>query len=205
MSGVDRPLCHTKVAHRGRRETCGRWGAERNALGYFLRVFVAERRQGLGIGLVAVVVVACLAVLTGCSSGGSAPRTLPPLSTTPAAVTSTAPPTSKAAELAAVKAVVRRYYTLINQLQQSMNADAIAELSTPQCPCRSFVAAIRKTASQGQRYFGHIKIISLSADKDGPDYAEALATYDSSAGGTETRAGRIVYRGRPHHGTIENF
>jgi hypothetical protein len=150
-------------------------------------------------------VAAGLALLTACSGGGSTPRTLPSLSSTPAAVTSPAPPTSKAAELAAVKAVVRRYYMLINQLQRSMNADAIAELSTPQCPCRSFVSAIRSTASRGQRFFGHIEIVGLSADTDGPDYAEVLATYDSSAGGTETGAGKIVYRGRPHHGTVENF
>src|SRR3954447_8253720 len=154
MSGVDRPLCHTKVAHRGRRETCGRWGAERNALGYFLRVFVAERRQGLGTGPVAVVVVACLAVLTGCSSGGSAARTLPPLSTTPAAVTSTAPPTSRAAELSAIKAVVRRYYQLLNSPTTLANADALAALMAPNCKCREVAQSTREVATSGRHYYG---------------------------------------------------
>src|SRR3954470_12684800 len=146
MSGVGRPLCHTKTAHQGRRWTCGRGVAERRRVGYFLRVFVADRRQGLGIGLVAVVVVACLAVLTACSGGASAPRTLPPLSATPAAVTSTAPPTSKAAELAAVKAVVRRYYQLLNSPTPIANADALAALMTAECSCRRVSDSIRKMA-----------------------------------------------------------
>ena len=168
-------------------------------------MFVADRRRGLRIGLVAGGMAACLALSACSGDGGSAPRTLPPLSTTPAAVTSTAPPTTRAAELAAVKAVVRRYYQLINGLHLSMNADAIAALSTRDCACRSFVAAIRNTASQGQRYFGHIHVVGLTADMDGPNYAEVLATYDSSAGGTVTNTGRVVYRGTPHHGTVENF
>ena len=105
-------------------------------------MFVAGRRRGLGVGLVA----AGLVVLSACSSGGSAPRTLPPLSSTPAAVVSTPPPTSKAAELAAVKAVVRRYYALLNAPTTVANANALAALMTADCKCREVVAATRHAA-----------------------------------------------------------
>jgi hypothetical protein len=164
-------------------------------------VFVADRRRGLGIGLAAT----GMAVLTACSGGGSAPGSLPPLSTTPAAVTSTAPLSSKAADLAAVKAVVRRYYALVNSLGATMDANAIAALSEPSCACRTFVTAVRKTAGQHETYFGQIDVIGLTAVMDSSSYAEVLATYNSSAGGTRSSSGQVLYRGVPHKGTVENF
>src|SRR3954452_5449074 len=140
----------------------------------------------------AVLVVACLPVLPGCSSGGSAPRTLPPLSTTPAADTSTAPPTSKAAELAAVKAVVRRYYQLVNRLHSDMPADAFAAIMTPDCVCREQVAAIRQAVSKHQRYIDTATVVSITPALESKTAADALVQYNAGPGGLVNSQGQRV-------------
>jgi hypothetical protein len=144
---------------------------------------------------------ACLALLCACSgNGGSGPRTLPPLSITPAAVTSTAPPTSKAAELAAVKAVVRRYYQLLNAPTTVANADALAALMAADCSCRAASNATRRAAVAGESYFGKNRLRSLVANLDGAGQADVLVTYDYSAGGRKGSTGTVLSRSKAHRG-----
>jgi hypothetical protein len=151
-------------------------------------VFVAGRRRGLGIGLLAAGIV----LLSACSSSGSTPRTLPRLSTTPAAATSAAPPTSKAAELAAVKAVVRRYYALLNALHERMDPAPFAALMTPDCVCRAQVNAIREARDRNQHYIDTVRLVSLTAAMETDSRADALVQYDARRGGLVDSAGRHV-------------
>jgi hypothetical protein len=155
-------------------------------------VFVAGRRRGLGIGLVTVGIVA-LSALSACSSAGSAPQTLPRLSTTPATVTSTAPPTTKAAELAAVKAVVRRYYALLNAPTTVANADALAAMLTRDCTCRRVVRSMRQMAASGRQYFGRSSLVSLRPYIDSPTEADVYVEYNYSSGGYKDAAGRVLH------------
>ena len=164
-------------------------------------MFVAGRRRGLGIGLVTVGIVGVVA-LSGCSSAGSAPRTLPRLSTTPAAVTSTAPPTTKAAELAAVKAVVRRYYALLNAPTTVANANALAALMTPNCPCQRVATSTRQIAAKGEEYFGRTRLISITPSLDGADAADALVEYDYTAGGIRDLHGREITHSAGRRGVL---
>ena len=164
-------------------------------------MFVAGPRRGLLIGLAAT----CMAALAACSGGSSQPRTLPALSTTPAAVTSTAPPTSKAADLAAVKAVVRRYYALLNAPTTVENADALAALMTADCKCRRVADSTREVAQRGQHYFGRITNLSMTPSLDGDNSADALVQYDYSAGGIRDSVGRVIARTEGRTGTLLSF
>lgn len=169
-------------------------------------MFVADRRRGLRIGLVAGGMAASLTLLAACSSdGGSAPRTLPPLSTTPAAVTSTAPPTTKAADLAAATAVVRRYFTLKNGLRQNMNAVALDRLETSDCPCRRFLNSVRQIAAKHERYFGRAVSLHLTPAADSDALVEVLASYDTTAGGIADAKGHILTQGKAHRGVVAMF
>ncbi|HET7309884.1 MAG TPA: hypothetical protein VFJ17_01005 [Mycobacteriales bacterium] len=164
-------------------------------------MFVAGRRRGLGIGLL----TAGMVVLSACSSGGSAPRSLPALSTTPAAATSTAPPTSKAAELAAVKAVVRRYYALANQLHRTMDADPLAQLMTPDCSCRQQIQAIRSAAAVHNHYVDTATITSLTPALDSATTADVLVEFDAGVGGLVDASGRVITKSPPRKGIRRLF
>ncbi len=144
-------------------------------------------------------------LVTGCSGGGSAPRSLPPLSTTPAAVSSNAPPSSKAADLAAVKAVVRRYYALLNSPTTVANADALAALMTADCKCRRVADSTREVAERGQHYFGKTHVVAIRAVLDTRDSAEALVQYNVGTSGIETAAGRRLTVYPALHGAKVNF
>jgi hypothetical protein len=167
-------------------------------------VLRADRRHGLVVGLVAVVAAGLLASLSGCSGGGSAPRTLPPLSTTPAAETTSSPPTSKAAELAAVKAVVRRYYALINDLHDRMDPAPLAQLMTASCTCRQQLEAVRSAARKGQHYIDTVRLVSLTAALETRSQADVLVQYRALRGGLVTADGRPVTSTKPRAG-IKRF
>jgi hypothetical protein len=151
-------------------------------------VFVGGRRAGLGIGLLAAGVVA----LSACSGSGSAPRTLPALSTTPAADASSAPLTSRAAELAAVKAVVRRYYEFANQLRHKMDPAPLSRLMTADCSCREQITAIRTAATHGRHYVDTATVRSLTAELEGPTTADVLVEFDAGPGGLVDSAGHVI-------------
>jgi hypothetical protein len=162
-------------------------------------VFVPGRRLAVALG-----VVGMLAGAVGCG-GGSTPRTLPPLSTTPAANATTPPATTEKADLHAATAVVREYYSAINRLSRRMDARALSALSLPSCSCRAFVRDVRRTAAKNQRYFGHIKVVGLAATADSARQVQVFVTYDSSRGGTKADDGQILFIGRAHKGTKQNF
>ena len=178
-------------------------GAWRDArtVGYPLPVFVGGRRLA-----VACAVTGMLIAGAGCGGSGSGPRTLPPLTTAPAAGTTTSPTGDAAkAELHDATAVVREYFAVINRLSRRMDAGALAALSSPSCKCRAFVRDVRVTAGKHEHYFGRIHLVGLTAAADGPDQAEVLATYDSGAGGTAADDGHVLFRGQPHKNTVQNF
>lgn len=170
-------------------------------LGYFSPVFVAGRRHGLGIGLL----TAGMVVLSACSNGGSAPQTLPRLSTTPAAESSTAPPTSKAAELAAASSVVKQYFKLKNQLASNMSTVPFRKIETADCPCRRFLGSISDVAQSNQHYFGRVLSLHLTPAADSEDLVEVLAGYDTTAGGIAGRDGRVLSRGEARRGVLAMF
>jgi hypothetical protein len=167
---------------------CGTSVARPAGLGYFSPVFVAGRHRGLGVGLL----LAGMIALSACGGSGSAPRALPALSTTPAADASTAPPTSRAAELAAVKAVVRRYYALLNRLHIDMNADGFAELMTEDCLCQQQVDAIRNAVARHEHYIDAVKLVSLTAALESRSRADVLVQYNARRGGLVEASGRQV-------------
>jgi hypothetical protein len=168
-------------------------------------VFVADRRRELRAGLAAGGAAACLALLAACGGGGSAPRTLPRLSTTPAAVTSTAPLAGKAAELAAVKAVVRRYYALLNALHKRMDPAPFAALMTSHCVCRAQVNAIREARDRNQHYIDTVRLVSLTAAMETDSRADVLVQYDARRGGLVDAAGRDVTSTRASAGVKRFF
>jgi hypothetical protein len=180
---------------------CGTSVARPAGLGYFSPVFVAGRHRGLGVGLL----LAGMIALSACGGSGSAPRALPALSTTPAADASTAPPTSRAAELAAASAVVKRYFAVLNGLAENMDAAPFAAIEAPTCACREFVRSVRDVAARNETYFGTARIRGLTPAIDSPELVEVLVTYDASVGGTKDAAGRVVTSSAARNGVTAMF
>jgi hypothetical protein len=168
-------------------------------------VFVAHGRRQLRIGLAAGGTAACLALLAACGGGGSAPQTLPRLSTTPAAETSTAPLAGEAAELAAATTTVRMYFELKNRLPQDMDARSIAQITTPTCACREIVRTVRALRERHQHYFGAARVRGMTPAADSSTLVEVLVTYDSTAGGTADSHNRTIYRGQAHRDVTQMF
>src|SRR3954468_3332360 len=105
------------------------------------------------------VAVACAlaAVLAaGCSSGDK-PVALPSLSASDSPSASPTP-TSTATELAAVSAVVHRYFELVNGPTTTAAANELFSIMTTACKCRRVATSVRDAASKGERYFGHTTI-----------------------------------------------
>ena len=146
--------------------------------------------------------IALVAVLTACSGTSDSPTVLPAVSTTPAASSSTAP--TQAPKAAAV-AVVKQYFHLLNNLEQTMNAEAFARLETPGCPCHKFVKSVSDVRAKGQHYFGHATITSLTATIDSHVEVEVLVSYDSTPGGIKDRNGRVISQSPGLIGATENF
>src|SRR5206468_12333734 len=126
-------------------------------------------------------------------------RTLPALSTTPAAQASSAAPTSKAADLAAVKAVVREYYRLLNGPTTVNSARKLTLLMVHGCTCLRVARSIRDAARKGQRYFGSAEVKNLVANLDGVGAADVLVQYDYSRSGLETASGTTLHVVPAHH------
>jgi hypothetical protein len=157
--------------------------------------------------------LACAAILAmtlaACGGSSSAPKSLPTLPTAtdpaPASASPTPTATSKKAELAAAKAVVARYYSLLNNLSKAMNADGFASIMTADCTCRAFVRDIRVTAAKHQHYFGVDHVNALKAVDAGPSAVQVLVRYSSAGGGIKTDSGSIVHRGHATHDATLNF
>jgi hypothetical protein len=162
---------------------------------YALPVFVGGRRIA---GLAVVIAMGS----AGCSGSSNAPRTLPPLSTTPAAIASTAPPENPKA---AAVAVVREYFLAKNMAVAEMDPTPLAAIETRTCPCRKFLDSIRQTAREGQTYFGRSHMRSAAVSGSASETVQVLATYDTTSGGTRDGSGEVVYRGPARVGVTAIF
>jgi hypothetical protein len=161
-------------------------------------VFVGGRR--LGVATIAALVLPL--GLAGCSGGSDSPTTLPPLSTTPAASASTAPP---ADPKAAAVAVVKEYFRLLNNLESDMSADGFAALEASDCPCRKFLRSLREIGARNQHYFGHATVTAATPVADSSTTVEVLTSYDSTVGGIKDASGRVVSSQPGRRGIAENF
>ena len=130
--------------------------------------------------------------LAGCSSGDK-PVALPSLSQSPTA-SPTPSPTNSATELAAVSAVVRRYFALINGPSTAAAADELISIMTAPCKCRRVASSVRDAASKGQTYFGKATITSFVPSIDGQAAADVLVDYDSTVSGLRDAHGRVLHR-----------
>ena len=159
-------------------------------------MFVRGRRVALACAAAAV-------VLVGCSSGDK-PVALPSLS--PTASPSVNPSsTASTSEVTAATAVVREYFALKSALSQRMDPEPLAAIETSDCVCRKFLESIRETRAQGNRYFGTTNIRSMTPSADGPAQVEVLVEYDTSAGGTKSSDGHVIFKGRPRRGVKALF
>jgi hypothetical protein len=156
--------------------------------------------HGRGVAL-ACALAAVLAA--GCSSGDK-PVALPSLSPSQTAAASPSP-TSSATEIAAVSAVVRQYYALLNVTTSRQQANQLAALMTPSCHCRDVVKAIRAAVTKGQHFFGQNKVQSLVPNLDGPRAADVLLTYDFTRSGIKDASGRVVSSGPGMKGATQDF
>jgi hypothetical protein len=160
-------------------------------------VFVPPRRLGPAVTLIALALLA-----SGCG-GGDQPKTLPPLTTRPAA--SASPTANPKTELAAVEAVVRQYYALLNRPTSAANATALSALMTPTCSCQEVVKATRQALARHEHYFGTNHVVRLVPNIDGPTQAEVLASYDYTESGLRDARNHVLSMGRGRRGTTQNF
>lgn len=175
---------------------CGRPWRRLITVSYPLAVFLLGRRVALACAaLVAALVVA------GCGGGGSKPVSLPSISPSD----SPTPTATIADPAAAAAAVVRRYLAVKSSLESNMDPQRLAVLETDDCSCRKFLESIRSTAADGNRYFGATKIRALTPTPDSLTKVEVLVLYDTTAGGTKTADGRVIYKGRPRKGVEALF
>lgn len=171
--------------------------ASARPLGYILRVFVTARRPGLAA------LLAAAAIGIGGCSGSDEPRTLPPLSTTPAATSSSV--SSQQDELKAATAVVRQYFRLLSAETNNATAEALERLTTSDCACRRTARSIRAAAAKHERYVGSARIKQVVPALDSHAQVEVLLTYDSTPGGLIDSNGRYIERVSAVTGTTLNF
>jgi hypothetical protein len=177
----------------------GAW-QERPAGRYLLPVFV--RGRGPRIALAIALGLGSVLALASCSSGDK-PRTLPPISTPPSASASPSP--DQQTELAAVEAVVRRYYELTSDTTTNTTASKLEALMTTGCPCRRVPDSIRTAVAHGESYFGATSITSLVPNLDGPGSADVLLDYDASASGLRDHDGRVLRSFKAVNGAKADF
>lgn len=131
--------------------------------------------------------VAAAVLAAGCSTDPGHPTTLPTLT-----ATTTPSPTPSTTDLEAAKAVVQRYFTLLNAATTSANADALAQLMTTACKCQDIVSSTREVASRHQHYFGEIRLTSVIPAIDGQTSADVLVHYNYTASGVADSTGHVV-------------
>lgn len=108
-------------------------------------------------------------------------------------------------ELAAVSAVVRRYYDLLNEPTSLANAASLSALMTRDCVCQQVVEATREAVSKHRVFFGRNRVVSIIANLDASTAADALVTYDYTKSGLKDATGRVISSGAGHIGTTQNF
>jgi hypothetical protein len=164
----------------------------------------SETSTPLAARLTALAVALAAGVLgTGCQaeqSGG--PAGLPPLPVTtirpvpvrpgPTRATAASPLSPRAAELASVTAVVRRYYSLFNAATTARTAARIAALVVRRCPCYQLVRSFRAAARAHERYVGRGRLTAVRPEYDSPSEAGALVSFDATAAGLVRADGSYV-------------
>jgi hypothetical protein len=162
---------------------------------------------------VIALVATTTATVVACSGSGSAPVSLPRVSTDSpsptahpsghptAATPSPSPHTVKQAALG----VVRRYYQVFNSLHRSMDAAALAALLTPTCPCQAQVEAIRRAAARGEHYVDRASINVMRPSIQDARHAFVLVNLDTGRGGLMTANGRHLTSAPPRHGVQRVF
>src|SRR4051812_18826672 len=126
----------------------------------------------------------------GCSSGDK-PVALPSIS--PSSSPSASPsPTGTATELAAVSAVVHRYFELINGSTTTAAANELFAIMTANCSCRRAARSMRDAAQAHETYFGTTKLTSFVPNLDGSAAADVLVDYDYSRAGLKNSRGKVI-------------
>lgn len=165
-----------------------------------------NQRSRLATCLAGLAVVAALAAGCGGSDGGTA---LPPL--TPSATASSSTPSTspthetKHQELAAAKAVVRRYYAVLNNLHRDMNARALFALFTKDCACREQARAVKHARARGEHYIDHVRLLRVSGRITGDGLADVFVTFDAARGGLVDRNGRHITSAPPQSNVKRAF
>ncbi len=145
---------------------------------------------GSGKGFACAVLL--VATLSGCASGAtSGPQSLAPHHTPPTA--SIAVPTAgpgtppllagQATQLAAATSVVKRYYSVLNNLHDDMNAEGWSAIFTPKCPCQIQARSVRYARSRGERYIDRVHVLKYTPSVDGPGVADVLVLFNAAKGG----------------------
>jgi hypothetical protein len=134
-------------------------------------------------------------MLAACGGSSSAPKSLPtlPTATDPAPTSPSPTPTttSRKAELAAAKAVVTRYYLLLNADTTVANAHNLGRLMTANCTCRSVVTSTIRAAMRHERYYGKNHLQTVAPKLNG-GIIDVLVVYSYTAGGLEDASGRHI-------------
>ncbi len=213
--GVSRRVGLARQFGLSRRRAGGRRraGISRRRAGLARQVGISRRRAGLArqVGISRRVATACLAVglasagLAGCSGSSEKPRTLPPLSTTPAASSASSSPADEQTALAEATAVVRQYFHLLNGPTTLETAHALENLMTSGCECRKVASSTAAIARRGQHYFGQSRLVSITPSIDGPGAADALVQYDFTRGGIRAADGSIVSQTPGRVGALVSF
>jgi hypothetical protein len=175
--------------------------------------------------LVAAGLALCAAVLgTGCQraqpGGPMGLAALPSTATAPLPIGPGAPadprPVSHAAaagrhggrrdtELAAVAAVVRRYYGLFNAATSARTASRIAALVVRRCSCFQLVRSFRAAARNHERYVGRGHLTAVRPEYDSPSAAGALVSFDATAAGLVRADGSFVDHVSARHDVTEHL
>jgi hypothetical protein len=169
----------------------------------------------LGGARLTVVAAALSALAAGCGGGGSdGPQALPSLTPSVVSAPSALPDASESAaaaaaarqaELTAAKAVVVRYFALINEKTSLHQARALEAIMTAGCKCRDIPHAIRNLLARGGHYFGQVRVKTVRANLDGSASADILVDFAATAGGHVTRSGRQVRVGHAQSHVKRNF
>ena len=98
---------------------------------------------------------------------------------------------TSAQELAAATAVVRRYYSLLANVNHVPPAE-FARLMTAGCQCRTFVKQLRVTRMRHEHFLGSADHFAYRPSLDTATRAEVLVSYDATAGRIVNASGHTV-------------
>jgi len=149
----------------------------------------------LVVPMIAALVAACAATPTGepvalkPTRQASALRSPAPLTVPPPT-----PTTGRISPRAAELATVRQYFRVLNHLDVAMDADALAALMTPSCPCRKQVRSVRTEREEGHFYVDGAVINAIRVHVDGPAIGDVLVDYNATAGGIRDATGHWLSR-----------